>query len=223
MLFRVLFRVLCSPWFASVALGATLIFVPAEGQAHGGDERPLTHVPPAPRGSDGAKAEQVLQEIGRQPAEVQRMVAEPVEQARRALVRAQGTLDAHDPAHAHKLYGVSLEWAETARALLRAADTEKKTQETAKKAREVAAQLERARTLLAETQARLARAEAELSRVEAEGREAARAAAAAEEARVAGGRKGATPPSAGGGGKGSSTSKGGGQVSGSSATKKGGK
>ena len=168
--------------------------------AHAGDERPLTNVPPAPPGTDGAKAEAILREIGGQPADAQRVVAEPVAKARRALGRAHGARAAGDQEHARKLHGLALEWAEGAQTILRAAGAEAKAQETAQKAREVETQLVRARTLLAETQARQARAAAELARVEASAREAAQAAAAAEQARVDASRKpgaGAGKPGAG--------------------------
>ena len=185
-----LFRLLRSPLLTSVALCALMVFTPEGAQAHGGDERPLTQIPPAPRGTDGAKAEDLLRELATRPAAAQRVVTEPVEHARRALARAHGARAAGDQAHAHQLHGLALEWAETARDLLRAAEAEKTMQEAAQQAREVTTKLERARVLLAETQARLARATTELDRVEAAAREASQAAAASEAARIEASRKG---------------------------------
>ncbi|MDC0682580.1 hypothetical protein [Sorangium atrum] len=125
-----------------------------------------------------------------------RVVAEPVAQAKRALQRAQGARAAGDAAHARQLDAVALEWAETARTLLRAAAAEATAVEAAKRAREVETKLERARALLEETQARRGRAAAELDRIEAEAREATRTAADVEAQRIEAGKRGATPKEA---------------------------
>jgi hypothetical protein len=179
--------------------------------AHGGSERPLSTVPPAPPG-DGAKAEQILREIAQHnepepPAdgaqEAQRkpdtalpsggatakVVAEPVGQAKRALARAHGARASGDTAHARMFDALALEWAETARALLRAAKAEAAAAEVARRGREVETQLERARALLEETQARRGRAAAELDRLEADARGAAKSAATAEQERIDAARK----------------------------------
>jgi hypothetical protein len=189
----------------AVALSGSAAF------GHGAAERPLARLPPAPPG-DGAKAEQILRDVaGRVAAErgkpadnatsgqktakasavrVADVVAAPVEQAKKALARAHGARTAGDARHARLLDGLALEWAETARDLLRAADQEAKALEEAQRAREIETQLERARALLAETQARRGRAAAELERLEAEARDAVGAAAAAEQARVEASKKG---------------------------------
>lgn len=117
------------------------------------------------------------------------VVAEPVEQARRALARAHGARAAGDAAHARLLDALALEWAETAQVLVRAGTAEAAATETARRAREVGTQLQRARALLEETQARRGRAAAELERVEAEARDAASAAAGAEQQRIEAGKK----------------------------------
>lgn len=122
------------------------------------------------------------------------IVAEPVAQAKRALQRAHGARAAGDAKNARRLDTLALEWAETAQALLRAADAEAAAADAAKRAYEIETKVERARTLLAETQARRGRAAAELERVEAEARTAAQAAADAETQRLEAGRR----PAAGG-------------------------
>lgn len=184
--------------------------------AHGEGERPLATVPAAPPG-DGAKAAQILHEVeGRvatapadgektadgaprdQPAaatgpakSAAKIVAEPVAQAKRALQRAHGARAAGDATNARRLDAVALEWAETARTLLRAAAAESAAVEEAKRAREVETKLDRARALLEETQARRGRAAAELERIEAEAREATRAATNVEAQRIEAGKKAA--------------------------------
>ncbi|WP_437533042.1 hypothetical protein WME79_05850 [Sorangium sp. So ce726] len=125
-----------------------------------------------------------------------KVVAEPMAQAKRALQRAHGARAAGDAAHARQLDAVALEWAETARTLLRAAAAEAAAVDAAKRAREVETKLERARALLEETQARRGRAAAELDRLEAEAREATRAAADVEAQRIEAGKKGAAPKGA---------------------------
>lgn len=208
----------------------------SDALAHGGDERPLGNVPPAPPG-DGAKAEELLREIVARVAEAQKatakppapppgdgaapadaagdgapaqpdaapqaggegrpavagaakVVAEPVEKAKRSLGRAHEARAAGDAAHARLLDGLALEWAETARDLLRAVDAEITAVGTAQRAREASTRLERARALLEETQARRGRAAAELERVEAGAREAAAAAARVEQDRVDASKRG---------------------------------
>ncbi|WP_437591293.1 hypothetical protein [Sorangium sp. So ce1000] len=122
-----------------------------------------------------------------------KVVAEPVAQAKRALQRADGARAAGDATNARRLDAVALEWAETARTLLRAAAAEAAAVDAAKSAREVETKLERARALLEETQARRGRAAAELERIEAEAREATRAAADVEAQRLEAGKKAAAP------------------------------
>jgi hypothetical protein len=143
-----------------------------------------------PAGAEGQavpRAPGAAAEAGSATAKV---VAEPVAQAKRALARAHGARAAGDAAHARMLDALALEWAETARELLRAAAAETTAAEAARRAREVATQLERARALLEETQARRGRAAAELERLETLSREAAQAAATAEQERIEAGRRG---------------------------------
>jgi hypothetical protein len=191
-----------------------------EALAHEAGERQLTTVPPAPPGDGAraeqilrelaqrteaahapdAKAATPAAEgdeaargadASRARADVAaKVVAEPVEQAKRALARAHGARAAGDAAHARRLDALALEWAETAQVLLRASAAEAAAIETARRAREVGTRLDRARTLLEETQARRGRAAAELERVETEAREAAAAAASAEQGRIEAGKRG---------------------------------
>ena len=174
-----------------------------------------TEVPPSPPG-DGAAAQAILRELEAQPPsnpavhegatpaeavssspthpEAAQVTAEPVKSAKRALERARGARAAGDEPHARMLDALALEWAQTARDLLRAAAAEATATATAKKAYEAQTQADRARALLEETQARRGRAAAELVHVEAEAKEAAKSAADAEAHRLeVGRRKGASP------------------------------
>jgi hypothetical protein len=173
---------------AAALLGGALAAQPAF--AHGGTvDGPLPPTPPAPPG-DGATAEQILKKVEVMGDKTAAVVAEPVKQAKKALERAHGARTAGDTKHARLLDALALEWAKTAETLARAARSEEDAVTVQKQARDAATQLERGRTLLEETQARKGRAEAELARVEAEARQAAEDAKAAEEARLAGGKKG---------------------------------
>lgn len=118
-----------------------------------------------------------------------KVIAEPANSARRALQRARGARAAGDTKHAQELDGLALEWAQTAEALLRAANAEDARYRAEDEAKEVATQLERARALLSETQARRGLTAAELDRVEGEAAEVAKAAAAAETGRIDKGKK----------------------------------
>lgn len=171
----------------ALALAALSLTVPAAARAHGPSSTPAIVVPPAPPG-DGATAEKLLAEIESkakaQGDAARRVVAEPVQAARKSLERAHGARVSGDAAHARMLEGLSLEWAETARDLQRGATAEGSAIQLAKKARAVATQVDRARALLSETQDRRGRAAAELERLEAEARKASADAAAAEEKRI---------------------------------------
>lgn len=160
-------------------------------RAHGGGtlEAAPAPTPPAPPG-DGATAEQILKKLETLDPKLAAVLAEPVKQARKALERAHGARTAGDTSHARLLDALALEWAQTAETLARAAKSEEGAATAQKQARDAGTQLERGRTLLEETQARKGRTEAELARVEAEAKQAAADAKAAEEARLAGGKKG---------------------------------
>lgn len=202
-----------APWLAAVPalLAVALSVGPARGHSGGGGGPPV-EVPQPPPGN-GATAFTLLRELDTKAKDprIQKLVADPVRRARKALERAHGARASGDTAHAKMLDGVALEWAETARDLIRAADAEAAATRTATAAKEVAGKAERARALLEETQARRGRAEAELQRLEAEARTSSGAAAKAEEARIAadknkkkgGDAPGPTrPPKASGKGKG---------------------
>jgi hypothetical protein len=171
----------------ALALAALSLTAPTAALAHGPASTPSIVVPPAPPG-DGAAAEKLLAEIEAkakaQGDAAEKVVVEPVQAARKALVRAHGARVSGDAAHARMLDGLSLEWAETARDLQRGATAEGSAIQLAKKARAVATQVDRARALLSETQDRRGRAAAELERLEAEARKASADAAAAEEKRI---------------------------------------
>jgi colicin import membrane protein len=177
---------------AALALAAGLVVSAGEARAQGGGTAPkatATTTPPAPPG-DGANAGRIIGEVEARAKKdkLDKVVDEPLRHARKALERANGARTAGDTAHARMLDGLALEWAETARDLLRAAAAEKEALATAKKAREIGVQVERARALLEETQARRGRAAADLERAEAEAKEATKKAAAVEAERVQKGR-----------------------------------
>lgn len=196
---------------SALVLAAGLLVSAGEAAAHGGGTSPTTpapaKTPPAPPG-DGANAGRIVGEVEARAKKdkLEKVIDEPLRHARKALERANGARTAGDTAHARMLDGLALEWAETARDLLRAAAAEKEALATAKRARELGVQVERARALLEETQARRGRAAADLERAEAEAKEAAKRAAAAEAERIekgrskVGGDPKAKPPAKGGAG-----------------------
>jgi colicin import membrane protein len=179
-----------APALASVPalLAVALLVSPARAHSGGGAKPPI-EVPQPPPG-DGATAFTLLRDIDAKAKapRVQKLVADPVRRAKKALERAHGARASGDTAHAKMLDGVALEWAETARDLIRAADAEQAATQVAAAAKEAAGKAERARALLEETQARRGRAEAELERLEAQARTSSEAAAKAEEARIAEGK-----------------------------------
>jgi hypothetical protein len=193
----------------ALVLAAGLLVSAGEARAHGDGTSPApATTPPAPPG-DGANAGRIIGEVEARAAKdkLDKVVAEPLRHAKKALERANGARTSGDTAHARMLDGLALEWAETARDLLRAAAAEKEALATAKRAREIGVQVERARALLEETQARRGRAAADLERAEAEAKEATKKAAAVEAERVQKGRSkaggevapkgGARPPTKG--------------------------
>jgi hypothetical protein len=182
---------------AALLLSASATLASATALAHGGGAAMPTEVPQAPPGP-GADAQAILHELdarGVKDAEIARVTAEPLKAVRHALERAHGARAAGDEPHGHMLEGLALEWAETARDLVRAATAEQAAQAIGQKAYEVQTRAERARALLEETQARRGRTAAELAHVEAEARDAARGAADTEAQRIEAAKKQkAAPP-----------------------------
>lgn len=190
---------------AALAAAALTLVAAAAFADQGGGLVPVPR-PPAPPG-DGAKAEQILKDIAPRAdhdPRVAAVVRAPRDAAKLSLERAQGALNAGDKDHARMLFGLALEWAETARDLERAAEAERASEAAAKSASAATTQEGRARALLGETQARRARAAAELDRAEGEAKDAGQRAAEAEQQRIDASKaphgKGAgkAPPSAAG-------------------------
>ncbi len=170
-------------------------FVTAPAFAHGGAGGPPIEVP-RPSAGDGAKAYDVVKDVEAKALDqkTKKLVASSIEQAHESLERAHGARVAGDVAHANMLDGLALEWAESARDLLRAASAEQAASSAADKAREAAMRVERARALLEETQARQGRADAELEKALTTEREARERAAQTEAARLAAGKAAASAP-----------------------------
>jgi hypothetical protein len=198
---------------AELALASVAVAWPAGPAAAHEAYDPLSSAPtpPSPPG-EGATAEKVLAEVDAKVKELDgpakpaapsakdampavpategraaKVVAEPVRMAREALERARGTRVSGDAAHTRRLEALALEWAETARDVLRAMAAEDAAGAEQKRARELGTEVDRARALLEETQARRGRAAAEAERAETAARDAAKTAAEAEDARVAAG------------------------------------
>lgn len=183
----------------ALVLAAGLFVSAGEATAQGGSAAPApVTTPPAPPG-DGANAGRIIGEVEARAKkdQLEKVVVEPLRHAKKAMERANGARTAGDTAHARMLDGLALEWAETARDLLRAAAAEKEARASAKRARELGVQAERARALLEETQARRGRVAADLERAEAEAKEAAKRAAEAEATRIEKGSPKGKPPAKG--------------------------
>ncbi len=154
--------------------------------AHGGGSAkvPQTRAPAPP--GDGAQAEKLLAQVEAASLDPKygKVVEDAVRSSVHALERAAGARASGDSAHARMLDGLALEWAETARDLLKAAKAEDEAMASAKKARELSVQVERARALLAETEARRGRAAADLKQAETKAAEAAQKASEAEQQRL---------------------------------------
>lgn len=176
------------PRFALLVAGALAcgLFMSAPALAQDGLHTPLSSAPtpPSPPG-EGATAEKVLAALDAKA----KVVAAPAGKAREALERARGARVSGDALHMQQLEALALEWAETARDVLRAIGAEQVAATEQTRARELETKVERARVLLGETQARLGRAAAELERAETEARDAAKAAAETEDARTAPGAR----------------------------------
>lgn len=158
---------------------------------NGGTPGPVIEVP-RPSAGDGATAYDIVKEVEAKAsdAKTKKLVASTIEHAQESLERAHGARAAGDVKHATMLDGLALEWAESARDLLRAASAEQAASSAADKAREASVRAERARALLEETQARRGRADAELEKALTAEREARERAAQTEEARLAAGKAG---------------------------------
>src|SRR5262249_28135773 len=138
----------------AVALAAGGVFIGANvlGQAAMGDR---------------AAAQAVLADLAKAPPDRASRVKAPLDQAKSALDRADGARASGDVAHAAELEGLAREWAETARDLLRASDTEADAGATEAALRTANTQAERNRALVEEAIARKMRATAELEQLEA--------------------------------------------------------
>jgi hypothetical protein len=145
-----------------------------------------------------------------QSAARQAVTADALLEARNALERATRLRVAGDEAHAKAADGLALEWAETARDVVRAADAEASAAELRHKALDAQAQLDRSRALVEEAVASIGRLQAELDQASAHaGQTQARTAvevhegdppskANAGKAGKSGGKKGAPKKDAGG-------------------------
>lgn len=116
--------------------------------------------------SDKATVEQILATAGSSSADAALLKA-PLDEARKALGRADGARRAGDIAHAEMLEGLAREWAETARDLARAASIEADAGALETSASQASLKAERARALLEEAISRRGRAEAELEKLSA--------------------------------------------------------
>lgn len=97
-----------------------------------------------------------------------KVIEEPLANAKHALERAGQAASTGDQRVPPMLRALAMEWATTARDVLRAAAAEAEAMAAAKKAAEVRTKVDRARALLAETQARRGTARAELERLKKE-------------------------------------------------------
>jgi len=119
--------------------------------------------------SDKAVAEQILASMAAtSDSSMQAVTRAPVDEAKRALERADGARRAGDVHHAELLEGLGREWAETARDLVRAVSVEADAGALEMAAAEAGVGAERARALLEEAIARRGRAEAELEKLSAD-------------------------------------------------------
>jgi hypothetical protein len=94
--------------------------------------------------------------------EHQKLAAEPIRQAKSALKRGADARAAGDERHAVLLDELALEWAGTARDLVRTAELEKKSAELEKRASDVKAKGVRAVAIIEEAVARKGRAQDQL-------------------------------------------------------------
>jgi hypothetical protein len=114
--------------------------------------------------SDRAIAEQIVAASGSSSAAVA-LLRTPLDEAKKALVRAEGARKSGDVPHAELLEGLAREWAETARDVARAAAIEADAGALESSASEASLRAEKARALLEEAIARRGRTEAELEKL----------------------------------------------------------
>ncbi len=117
-----------------------------------------------------AAAAALVQQLSADTAH-QAVTADALLEARTALERATRLRVAGDEAHAKAADGLALEWAETARDVVRAADAEAAAAELRHKALDAQAQLERSRSMVEEAIATIGRLQAELDQVGAHPRQ----------------------------------------------------
>ncbi len=117
--------------------------------------------------SDRAIAEQIVSGAGSSSAD-RALLRAPLDEAKKALVRAEGARKSGDVPHAELLEGLAREWAETARDLARAAAIEADAGALETAAAQANLRAEKARALLEEAISRRGRAEAELEKLSAD-------------------------------------------------------
>ena len=123
-------------------------------------------------GDDAAVAQELatgVQQTGAKQPEVARAVASALGQVAQALERGRRMRIVGDETHARSADALAREWAETARDVARAVDTEAHAAELRRKAVESQAQLERTRALVEEGIAHVGRLQAEVDKAEAAG------------------------------------------------------
>ena len=118
-------------------------------------------------GDDHAKAQALVDTLSHDAAHAQ-VIGELLARARRQLERANGLRATYYETRARAADGAALEWAETARDVVRAVDAEAKAAEVRGKALEAQAQVTRTRALVDENTARVGRLRAELQNAEKE-------------------------------------------------------
>lgn len=123
-------------------------------------------------GDDAAVAQELVgsvqQTAAKQP-EVARAVASALGQVAQALERGRRMRMVGDETHARSADALARVWAETARDVARAVDTEARAAELRRKAVESRAQLERTQALVEEGIAHVGRLQAEVDKAEAAG------------------------------------------------------
>jgi hypothetical protein len=117
---------------------------------------------------DRAAAQAVIDELGRD-VDHHAVVAASIEGAQDALERGVRMRAAGDEAHASEADALARQWAETGRALLRAAIAEGRANELRKKALDTQAQVAKTREIVEEVIARTGRLRAQIAATEEDG------------------------------------------------------
>jgi hypothetical protein len=117
-----------------------------------------------------AAADAIVRELDHDTAH-HAVVADTLDKARNALERATRLRAAGDESHAKAADGLALEWAQTARDLVKAVDAEATSADLRRKALDAQAQLERSRGLIEEAIASIGRLKAELDQVESKAKD----------------------------------------------------